>query len=146
MSDRSSSDRLFPALRGEYAQMPGTTLLTASQAAAALALSESRLYQLRRNGGVDGPRFRQVKPHARVTYAISDLAAWADSRIAGGPGASGADPLDDLDADARAWVEATVAQAPPLTGAARARVLGALRAGLARTEATAASREFAGAA
>ena len=135
MSDRSSSDRLFPALRGEYAQMPGTTLLTASQAAAALALSESRLYQLRRNGGADGPRFRQVKPHARVTYSIADLAAWADSRIAGGPGASEVDPLDDLDAGARAWVEAVVADAPPLSGVARARVLGALRAGLVRTEA-----------
>lgn len=134
------SDCSFSALRGEYAQMPGTTLLTASQAAAALGLSESRLYQLRRNGGADGPRFRQLKPHTRVTYSIADLAAWADSRIAGGPGASAVDPLDGLDAASRAWVEAVVAEAPPLTGNARQRVLGALRAGLARTEAAESAR------
>lgn len=73
---------------------------------------------------------------ARGAYIIrrADLDAMK-ARAAGRTGVQHHDPLDGLDAGARAWVEAVVADAPPLSDRARQRVLGALRAGLARTEA-----------
>ena len=92
----------------------------------------------------DLPAARNERGH--FLLRVSDLDAWRAARDgADRTGVEAVDPLDGLDAASRAWVEAVVAEAPPLTGNARQRVLGALRAGLVRTEAaeTAASARVA---
>ena len=90
----------------------------------------------------DLPAARNERGH--FLLRVSDLDAWRAARDgADRTGVQHHDPLDGLDgldADARAWVEAVVAEAPPLTGNSRQRVLGALRAGLARTEAAESAR------
>ena len=92
----------------------------------------------------DLPAARNERGH--FLLRVSDLDAWRAARDgADRTGVEAVDPLDGLDAASRAWVEAVVAEAPPLTGNARQRVLGALRAGLVRTEA-AETAESAGAA